>query len=90
MVNTFQAARGVNCLDLCEQSTPVGIRAHLPCDVLNLEWIPCSAWTLNYDFTLIFAGKPLRMQERITHNSTVTERRLTSRVNWYGWKAKLS
>ena len=54
MVKTFQAAPGLNCLDLCDKSTPVGIRAHLPCVVLNLEWIPCPAWRLNYNFILFF------------------------------------
>ena len=48
MVKTFQAAGGVNCLDLWERSTPMGVRAHLPCIVLSLDCIPWPAWRLMF------------------------------------------
>ena len=57
MVKSFQAARSVNSLYLPEKSTPIGIRAHLPHVVLDLEWIPCPAWRLYYNFILFFFCK---------------------------------
>ena len=50
MVQTFQAAGGVNCLDLWERSTLMGVRAHLPSIVLSLECIPWPAWRLSVMF----------------------------------------